>query len=137
MASGIGAKLDDAPDDIPAHAYWFGEDQARYVVTVPAAKVKAVLERARAASVLVSRIGTTGGDAFALPGERALPVATLARDIRSLAAGLYGRRVTTLEPLRRSGVQSSLDSRTGSSSAHRLRDLQRGLHSGAVRTARQ
>ena len=55
MASGIGAKLDAAPDDIPAHAYWFGEDQARYLVTVPAAKAEAVLERARAASVLVSR----------------------------------------------------------------------------------
>jgi phosphoribosylformylglycinamidine synthase subunit PurL len=77
MASGIGAELDAAPDDIPAHAYWFGEDQARYLVTVPAAKVKAVLERARAASVLVSQIGTTGGDAFTLPGERALPVAKL------------------------------------------------------------
>ncbi len=77
MASGIGAKLDTAPDDIPAHAYWFGEDQARYLVTVPAAKAEAVLERARAASVLVSQIGTTGGDAFALPGERAIPVAKL------------------------------------------------------------
>ena len=77
MASGIGAKLDAAPDDIPAHAYWFGEDQARYVVTVPAAKAEAVLERARAASVLVSPIGTTGGDTFALPGERAIPVARL------------------------------------------------------------
>src|SRR5262249_59707209 len=30
MASGIGAKLDAAGD----HAFWFGEDQARYVVTV-------------------------------------------------------------------------------------------------------
>jgi phosphoribosylformylglycinamidine synthase len=77
MASGIGAKLDPAPDDIPAHAYWFGEDQARYLVTVPAAKVKAVLERARAASVLVAPIGATGGDALALPGETALAVAEL------------------------------------------------------------
>ena len=34
MASGIGAALDAAPDDMPAHAYWFGEDQARYLVTV-------------------------------------------------------------------------------------------------------
>jgi phosphoribosylformylglycinamidine synthase subunit PurL len=77
MASGIGAKLDAAPDDIPAHAYWFGEDQARYLVTVPAAKVKSVLDRAREASVLVSPIGTTGGDNFNLPGERGLPVAKL------------------------------------------------------------
>jgi phosphoribosylformylglycinamidine synthase len=31
MASGIGAMLDAAPSDIPAHAHWFGEDQARYL----------------------------------------------------------------------------------------------------------
>ena len=77
MASGIGAKLDAAPDDIPAHAYWFGEDQARYLVTVPAAKVKAVLERARAASVPVWAIGTTGGDALTLAGERPILVKIL------------------------------------------------------------
>ena len=79
MASGIGATLDAAPDDIPAHAYWFGEDQARYLVTVPAAQGRGVLERARAASVLVSRIGTTGGDALTLPGERPMPGRDLAR----------------------------------------------------------
>jgi len=77
MASGIGATLDDAPDDIPAHAYWFGEDQARYLLSVPAAKVNAVLDRARASSVLVSRIGTTGGDALTLPGERPILVTIL------------------------------------------------------------
>src|SRR5471032_2532054 len=77
MAGGIGAVLDAAPDDIPAHAYWFGEDQARYVVTVPAAKAEAVFDRARAASVLVSRIGTTGGDALTLPGERPILVTIL------------------------------------------------------------
>ena len=92
MASGIGAKLDDAPDDIPAHAYWFGEDQARYLVTVPAAKAKAVLERARAASVLVSPIGTTGGDALTLAGRAPASCRQAARDVRSLAAGLYGGR---------------------------------------------
>src|SRR5205085_7117422 len=31
MAGGIGAELDAAP--FAAHAFWFGEDQARYVVT--------------------------------------------------------------------------------------------------------
>ena len=79
MASGIGATLHEAPDDIPAHAYWFGEDQARYVVTVPAAAVDLVLSRARKASVLVSRIGTTGGDTLAIEGQRALPVADLSK----------------------------------------------------------
>jgi phosphoribosylformylglycinamidine synthase len=77
MAAEIGATIDAPPDDIPAHAYWFGEDQARYIVTVPAAKADAVMARARDASVLVSRIGKTGGDTLNLPGERALRVSEL------------------------------------------------------------
>jgi phosphoribosylformylglycinamidine synthase len=77
VAAGIGATIDAPPDDIPAHAYWFGEDQARYVVAVAADAADAVLARARDASVLVSRIGTTGGDALTLAGERALPVSAL------------------------------------------------------------
>jgi phosphoribosylformylglycinamidine synthase len=78
MASGIGAELTAAPDDVPAHAYWFGEDQARYVVTVPVDKADAVVARARDVSVPVWTLGTTGGDALAIAGERALPV----RDLR-------------------------------------------------------
>ena len=45
MASGIGANLDAAPEDTPAHAFWFGEDQARYLVTVPADRAEAVMQR--------------------------------------------------------------------------------------------
>jgi len=74
---GIGARLDAAPDDIPAHAYWFGEDQARYLVTVPAAKAQAVLDRARAASIPVWSIGTTGSDTLTLAGERPMLVTML------------------------------------------------------------
>jgi phosphoribosylformylglycinamidine synthase II len=77
MASGIGARLDAAPDDTPAHAFWFGEDQARYLVTVPAAHADAVMRRVAAASVPVRRIGTTGGDSLVLAGERAVEVAAL------------------------------------------------------------
>ncbi len=69
MAKGIGAKL-DAPQGGAPHAYWFGEDQARYVVTTTsAADIEA---RAKAAGVPVARIGTTGGDALAIAGERAV-----------------------------------------------------------------
>jgi phosphoribosylformylglycinamidine synthase len=77
MASGIGAKLEAAPEDTPAHAFWFGEDQARYLVTVPAAGAAAVIRRIEAASVPVRRLGTTGGATLALPGERAIEVAAL------------------------------------------------------------
>jgi phosphoribosylformylglycinamidine synthase len=77
MASGIGARLDAAPSDTPAHAFWFGEDQARYVVTVPTGGADAVLARARAASVPAQRLGATGGDALTLPGESPILVASL------------------------------------------------------------
>ncbi len=77
IASGIGAVLSDAPDDLPTHAHWFGEDQARYLVTVSPDRTDEVLARAREASVPVLRIGVTGGDALMLSGERPLPVAQL------------------------------------------------------------
>jgi phosphoribosylformylglycinamidine synthase len=77
MASGIGATLVASPDDTEAHAYWFGEDQARYVLTVPAGQADAVIARAREANVPAQKIGVTGGTALAIPGERALPVAAL------------------------------------------------------------
>jgi phosphoribosylformylglycinamidine synthase len=75
--NGIGAKLDAAPTDIPAHAHWFGEDQARYLVTVAASAADAVIAKGRAAGIPVSLIGTTGGDHLALAGERAIAVAAL------------------------------------------------------------
>jgi phosphoribosylformylglycinamidine synthase II len=78
MASGIGAVLDAAPEDTPAHAFWFGEDQARYLVTVPADRVDAVMKRVQTSSVPVHRIGSTGGDTIAIPGERAIAVQALA-----------------------------------------------------------
>ena len=64
MASGIGATL-----DLPADpALLFGEDQARYIIVT--ATPDAILSRAGAASVPVSRVGVTGGDAIVLGGER-------------------------------------------------------------------
>jgi phosphoribosylformylglycinamidine synthase len=77
MASGIGARLLAQPSDTEAHAYWFGEDQARYLVTVPIDRADAVMQRIKAANVPVSRIGTTGGDTISIPGERAITVAAL------------------------------------------------------------
>jgi phosphoribosylformylglycinamidine synthase len=78
MASGIGARLNAAPDDIAAHAFWFGEDQARYIVTARASEAEAVIRRARAANVPVQRLGATGGETIALPGERPILIKALA-----------------------------------------------------------
>jgi len=79
MASGIGAQLDAAPEDTPSHAYWFGEDQARYVVTVPAADADKVLKRIADAGVLAARIGMTAGASLLIAGERPIEVAALAK----------------------------------------------------------
>jgi phosphoribosylformylglycinamidine synthase subunit PurL len=76
IASGIGARLDPPPSGVAAHGFWFGEDQARYVVTVPAGKAEALQARI-AKAVPVRRLGTTGGDALVVPGEPSLPVAAL------------------------------------------------------------
>jgi len=77
IASGIGAVLSAAPSDIPAHAHWFGEDQARYLVTVPAGKAEGVIARARAVNVPVWVIGKTGGDTLTLDGERPILITIL------------------------------------------------------------
>jgi phosphoribosylformylglycinamidine synthase len=74
MASKIGATL-QAPPGVPAHGFWFGEDQARYVVT--AKDPGAIAQRAEAAGVPIVRLGVTGGRALAVDGEQPLPVAEL------------------------------------------------------------
>jgi phosphoribosylformylglycinamidine synthase len=81
MTAKIGAVLEEphASLGIPAHAFWFGEDQGRYLVTARHAAVAEVLRAAAAAGVAVSRIGATGGPALALPDERPLRVDDLTR----------------------------------------------------------
>ncbi len=83
MASSIGAVLAAVPSEISPHAYWFGEDQARYVVTVPADESDRVLARAHAASVPVWRIGVTGGDVLSLVGQRPAMVKALSERFES------------------------------------------------------
>jgi phosphoribosylformylglycinamidine synthase subunit PurL len=65
MASGIGARMSAHPRDIPGHAFWFGEDQARYIVAVPDhANFTRIAE---AAGIPAMRLGTSGGQDLTLP----------------------------------------------------------------------
>jgi phosphoribosylformylglycinamidine synthase len=77
IASGIGAKLYGAPVTTPPHAFWFGEDQGRYILTTPNDAAEAVIAKARTANIPVRRLGQTAGDALMLVGERAMLVTTL------------------------------------------------------------
>jgi phosphoribosylformylglycinamidine synthase len=75
MASGLGAELKAPP--LAGHAFWFGEDQGRYVVTVRAGDADKVTAQGRAAGIPVRSLGTTGGDALTLAGERPILVTKL------------------------------------------------------------
>jgi phosphoribosylformylglycinamidine synthase len=77
MASGIGAELLAPPAALPAHAFWFGEDQARYVVTAAPGDLPELHRRAAAAGVALLRLGTTAGSRLTLPGEEPILVAAL------------------------------------------------------------
>jgi phosphoribosylformylglycinamidine synthase II len=94
MASGIGAALDAAP--LAAHAYWFGEEQGRYVVT--AATPETIIARAGAAGVTLRRIGTTGGDALTPKGERPILVAELRRAFESWFPAYMGGEPVRTDP---------------------------------------
>jgi phosphoribosylformylglycinamidine synthase subunit PurL len=76
MASRLGAVL-ETPSDIPAHAFWFGEDQARYVIT--AKDADRIMHLAKVAAVPIMRLGATGGRVLAFGDERPLPIADLLR----------------------------------------------------------
>ena len=77
MASRIGAALEPPPPGLPPHAFWFGEDQARYVVTVPAARLPEIEAIAAKTAVPLWQLGRTGGDRLTLPGERPILVSAL------------------------------------------------------------
>lgn len=65
MAGQIGAKLDvSAPS---AAAFWFGEDQSRYVVTTKDAD--AFMTAAKAANISAQILGTTSGKDITLNGQ--------------------------------------------------------------------
>ena len=65
LAGDVGATIQVA-DDLPAHAWLFGEDQGRYLLTT--GMPDAILRRA-APNVAVRLIGRTGGDTLVLGGE--------------------------------------------------------------------
>jgi phosphoribosylformylglycinamidine synthase subunit PurL len=77
LAGGRGVTLEASPSPLPAHALWFGEDQARYVVSAAPEKADAIHKAAAFAKVPVRLLGRVGGDAIRLDGEAPLPLSTL------------------------------------------------------------
>ncbi len=62
MASGHGMDIALNNGDIPIHAYGFGEDQARYVISTSASATTDILSAATSAGVKIETIGVVTGD---------------------------------------------------------------------------
>ncbi len=77
LPKGIGMTFSRPPHDLPLHALLFGEDQARYVLSVPSQAAPALLERAKGEGIPAYWIGITGGDTLQLPQELPISVAEL------------------------------------------------------------
>jgi phosphoribosylformylglycinamidine synthase len=76
MAGNMGAVLAAQGSD-KSHAFWFGENQARYVVTVADDKQLAMRAAAQKAGITHFSLGITGGDALTVTGERPILVTAL------------------------------------------------------------
>jgi phosphoribosylformylglycinamidine synthase len=72
MACGHGITLAPAPPGALAHAYWFGEDQARYVAAT--ADASALIAAAQADGVAAARLGRVEGPCLTLPDGATISV---------------------------------------------------------------
>ena len=75
MAGGIGAMVE--VEGGLSHAFFFGEDQGRYVLTAPSAESEGIADEAKRLGVPLSRLGVTGGDALKLGDSAPLALAAL------------------------------------------------------------
>ena len=67
MAGRVGITLEAPPAGATEHGWWFGEDQARYILAVEAAAADAVIAELTKAGVPARRLGVSGGAALKLP----------------------------------------------------------------------
>ena len=81
IAGDIGAMI-DAVEGLP-HAFFFGEDQGRYVVTASPSACEDLFADAARAGAPIRRIGVTGGAALTLPGEAPIAVSDLRKALES------------------------------------------------------
>ena len=77
IASDKGMDIEISQNDGPLHAQLFGEDQARYVATIPADLANFVCLNAEGAGVPFRIIGTVSGQELKLGGLLRIPVSQL------------------------------------------------------------
>jgi phosphoribosylformylglycinamidine synthase subunit PurL len=74
IAGGVGATI---AAEGPEQAFFFGEDQGRYVLTATRSAAAEIAEEAKRLAVPLSRLGVTGGNELRLGGAAPVTVAAL------------------------------------------------------------
>jgi phosphoribosylformylglycinamidine synthase len=79
ISGGIGISVlpRDLPSALPIHAFLFGEDQGRYVVTLPTAELHGVRQEAHALGLPTWYLGVTGGGSLTLGADEPISIAEL------------------------------------------------------------
>jgi len=75
LCSGIGCVV-SAPEGVGRHGFWFGEDQARYVVAVDGDGAD-IVTRAEAAGVPATVIGSSGGNTLTVDAGQPISLRTI------------------------------------------------------------
>jgi phosphoribosylformylglycinamidine synthase subunit PurL len=89
IAGGTGASI-AIPADVPDHAFLFGEDQARYVLTAAPLEADAIRSAARSAGIACEILGVTGANTLTLGGAPAILVEDLAKSHENWFPGFMG-----------------------------------------------
>jgi phosphoribosylformylglycinamidine synthase len=80
---GAAVRLEMTLGQVPAHAYLFGEDPSRVVVSFHPEKQVEVVEVCRRHGVPCQVVGEVGGEALRIEGQLTVPVAALSKAYRS------------------------------------------------------
>jgi phosphoribosylformylglycinamidine synthase II len=91
MAGGIGAMIQDFDPETPKHALFFGEDQARYLVTCDGATAARIEHHLSEAGVPAKFIGIVGGTTLNLPGEAPISIEAMRAAHESWLPGFMGQ----------------------------------------------
>ncbi len=77
MAGDMGVIVEKIIFSIPNHGFYFGEDQARYVLSAKPSEADVIVAEATKAGIAAMFIGMTGGKALTLPGEAPILLSSL------------------------------------------------------------
>ncbi|MEM1410371.1 MAG: AIR synthase related protein, partial [Pseudomonadota bacterium] len=107
LASGLGLAM-TTPVSGRKAAYWFGEDQARYLCAVPATAADNFVLKAAMGGLQASRLGIFGGDAIVLDGTEHLSITSLAALHEATLPDLYRLEEDRLMPMQSDEIKEMI-----------------------------